>query len=146
RHPRCLGASVRNFGMLWPVGQPAGEMYRLARRSLEIWTDILRETRLWHEGTGSLNLAYHEDEAQVLREVGARTGRDEGGREILAPQQIVQQFPAVRPAGLLAGMWSPVETAVDPREVVAGLPEWLGRVHGIRFEFGVPVVGYERPT
>ena len=38
--------------------------------------------------------------------------------------------------GLLAGMWSPVETVVDPREVVASLPEWLSRVHGVRFAFG----------
>jgi FAD dependent oxidoreductase TIGR03364 len=146
RHPRCQGASVRNFGMLWPIGQPAGEMYRLARRSLEIWGDILRETGLWHERTGSLHLAYHEDEAQVLREFVAMTGRAERGCEILAAQQIIERFPAVRPDGLLAGMWSPVETAVDPREVIAGLPQWLRRAHGVRFEFGAPVVGYERPT
>jgi FAD dependent oxidoreductase TIGR03364 len=145
RHLRCQGASVRNFGMLWPIGQPAGEMYRLARRSLEIWTDVLRDTGLWHERTGSLHLAYHEDEAQVLREFVGWIGWVERGCEFLTQRQIVQRFPAARPDGLLAGMWSPVETVVDPREVVAGLPEWLSRVHGIQFEFGVPVVGYERP-
>jgi FAD dependent oxidoreductase TIGR03364 len=146
RHPRAQGASVRNFGMLWPIGQPEGEMYRLARRSLEIWTDVLRETALWHERTGSLHLAYHEDEAQVLSEFVATTGQAERGCELLNPSEVARRCPAARPDGLLAGMWSPVETAVDPREVVAGLPEWLSRVHGVHFEFGVPVVGYERPT
>jgi FAD dependent oxidoreductase TIGR03364 len=146
RHPRSQGASIRNFGMLWPIGQPAGEMYRLARRSLEIWTGILCDAGLWHERTGSLHLAYHEHEAQVLREFVAMIGRVERGCEVLTPRRIIERFPAVRPHGLLAGMWSPVEIAVDPREVVAGLPEWLSRVHGVRFEFGVPVVGYERPT
>lgn len=143
RHPRSQGASVRNFGMLWPIGQPAGGMYRLARRSLEIWTDVLRDSGLWHERTGSLHLAYHDDEAQVLREF---VGRDERGCELLAAGEIAGRFPAVRSEGLRAGMWSPVETTVDPREVVAGLPDWLSRTYGVRFEFGVPVVGYERPT
>src|SRR5207244_2094766 len=115
RHPSNQGASVRNFGMLWPIGQPAGEMYRLARRSLEIWSDVLRETGLWHERTGSLHLAYHEDEAQVLREFVAMIGWVERGCEFLDARQVLRRFPAVRPDGLLAGMWSPVETLIDPR-------------------------------
>jgi FAD dependent oxidoreductase TIGR03364 len=146
RHPRCQGASVRNFGMLWPIGQPAGEMYRLARRSLEIWTEILRETGLWHERTGSLHLAYHDDEAQVLREFVGSVGWVERSCELLTAAEIADRFPAVQPDGLLAGMWSPTETTIDPRDAVAELPAWLSRAHCVRFEFGMPVVGYERPT
>ena len=36
-----LGASVRNFGMLWPVGQPDGKLYNRAVRTKEIWMDYL---------------------------------------------------------------------------------------------------------
>src|SRR5262249_2064847 len=68
RNPQAMGASVRNFGMLWPIGQPAGRMRRMATRSLEIWGQVLRAAGLWHERTGSLHLAYREEEAQVLRE------------------------------------------------------------------------------
>ena len=41
----------------------------------------------------------------------------------------------VRPDGLLGAIWSPEEVCVDPREVVAGLPAWLGRHHGVAFRF-----------
>ena len=37
RHPRAAGASVRNFGLIWPVGQPAGPALDRALRSREVW-------------------------------------------------------------------------------------------------------------
>ncbi len=145
RNPRACGASVRNFGMLWPVGQPAGDRYRLACRSLEVWTEILPQAGLWHERTGSVHLAYHDDEAAVLREFVAGPGREEMGCSLLSPEDVRRRCPAVKAEGLRAGMWSPVETCVDPREVVACLPDWLAGAFGVRFEFGVTALGYERP-
>lgn len=68
RHPQAAGASVRNFGMLWPIGQPAGNLLDRAMRSREIWLDIAKEAHLWHSQSGSLHLAYHDDEMDVLEE------------------------------------------------------------------------------
>jgi D-hydroxyproline dehydrogenase subunit beta len=142
---RAQGASIRNFGMLWPIGQPAGPLYRLARRSLEIWLEVLGQSRLWHSRCGSLHLAYHDDETQVLREFAA-VSHDERGCDLLSPAEVLCRYAAVRPDGLRAGLWSPVETCVDPRQVIAGMPGWLSRTYGVEFRFGVPVVGYERPV
>ena len=75
RNPRAIGASVRNFGMLWPIGQPIGPLRRLAARSLQIWLEVLESSGLWHERTGSLHLAYRDDEAQVLREFAHECAR-----------------------------------------------------------------------
>jgi D-hydroxyproline dehydrogenase subunit beta len=145
RHPRAQGASVRNFGMLWPIGQPAGPLYQLARRSLEIWLDVLRASGSWHERAGSLHLAYHDDECQVLREfVGFAAGTH--GCELLEARHIAARFPAIVTTGLRLGMWSPVEVTVDPREVIARLPDWLQRAHGVDFVFDAPALNYDRPT
>ena len=75
RHPRAQGASVRNFGMIWPVGQPAGPMYQMARRSRDLWLEVLTASGVWHRQCGSLHLAYHEDEAQVLSEFVAESAQ-----------------------------------------------------------------------
>ena len=51
RRPDRQGASVRNFGMLWPIGQPFGELRDLARRSLTHWLEVLASSGLWHRRT-----------------------------------------------------------------------------------------------
>jgi FAD dependent oxidoreductase TIGR03364 len=146
RHAQAQGASVRNFGMLWPIGQPAGPRYQLARRSLEIWREVLRANGFWHEQNGSLHLAYHEDEAQVLHEFAAAAHNQGHGYELLSAGRIGKRFTAVRMQGLKSGLFSPVETCIDPRSVIAGLPDWLQHAHGVTFDFNCQVIGYERPV
>jgi glycine/D-amino acid oxidase-like deaminating enzyme len=97
RSPEASGASVRNFGMLWPIGQPPGRRYDLARRSLEIWLEVLRSSGLWCERSGSLHLAYHDDEAQVLHEF-VRDTSDRGSTVLfLNRKEVLERSHAVRP-------------------------------------------------
>jgi FAD dependent oxidoreductase TIGR03364 len=145
RHRRAHGASVRNFGMIWPIGQPLGPLYQLARRSCELWLEMLTASGLWHRACGSLHLAYNEDEAQVLREFVAESGGQDRPCELWTAAQVAAQFPAVVQSGLRAGLWSPTELAVDPRQVIAELPAWLARTYGVDFAFGVPVLGQDLP-
>ena len=95
--------------------------------------------------TGSLHLAYHDDEAAVLREFVTSPGHEQMGCSLLSAQEVLSRCPAVKPEGLRAGVWSPTETCVDPREVVAGLPAWLSKTFGVHFEFGTVVQAYDRP-
>ena len=90
KSPRAAGASVRNFGMVWPIGQPAGEMLGIAMRSREIWREILDAARLPYKPTGSLHLAYRADEAEVIREF-AEVGPGRSGATI-APGWTGTQF------------------------------------------------------
>jgi D-hydroxyproline dehydrogenase subunit beta len=142
---RAQGASVRNFGMLWPIGQPAGHMHELALASRELWLEALRAADVWHDPVGSLHLAYHEDEAQVLAEFFARSGADGYDCELLLPDGVSRRAPAVKTKGLLAGLFSPTEICVDPREVIARFPGWLEREYDVRFEFATTVTQFERP-
>jgi FAD dependent oxidoreductase TIGR03364 len=144
RHPRARGASVRNFGMIWPIGQPPGPRYDLARRSRELWLEVLRASGLWHQPCGSLHLAYRDDEAQVLREfvAGAPHGHP---CDLWSAAQVASRFPAIRQEGLRAGLWSPLEVVVDPRQVIAQLPGWLQRELSVVLAFGTTVLRYEPP-
>lgn len=146
RGPRAAGASVRNFGMLWPIGQPAGPDRSLALRSLEIWSDVLRSSALWHDRCGSLHLAYRDDEASVLHEFAEGDDSSGLGGEMIGPEAVRKIAPGVRIDGLRCAYRSPTEVCVDPREVVAGLPTFLSETLGVRFEFGRAVVGFDRPS
>src|SRR5215471_13037109 len=68
RDLRASRASVRNFGLIWPIGQPHGLLYQLALRSRAHWLQVLNEARLPCRPTGSLHLVYRKDEADVARE------------------------------------------------------------------------------
>lgn len=144
RHPRAAGASVQNFGLIWPIGQPTGPPYQLARRSREIWLELLARTGLWHRKTGSLHLAYAADEAQVLQEFAAAARANGRSAEIWTATEVLSRFSShVRPEGLQAGLWSPDEVTVDPREVLRVLPDWLGRTYAVEFVFGEAVLGWD---
>jgi len=106
---------------------------------------VLRASGLWHDPAGSLHLAYHDDEAEVLREFVAQAATTHGCR-LIDSGEIAERFPAVITSGLRLGLWSPVEVTVDPREVIARLPDWLHRTYGVDFLFDTPVLAYDRPT
>src|SRR5215813_11385604 len=58
RDIRASRASVRNFGLVWPIGQTHGAMHQLALRSRADWLQVLKETALPFWPTGSFFLNY----------------------------------------------------------------------------------------
>lgn len=139
RSARAEGASIRNFGMLWPIGQPVGERYETALRSRAHWLTVLQEAGLWHEQTGSLHLAYADDEAAVLQELSFPQ------TQWLSAAQVHEKAQGIREESLRGALWSPTEVCVDPREVIAKLPTFLTERYGVTFHFGTTVWNYSAP-
>ena len=68
RNELAMGASIRNFGMLWPLGQPNGKLFERAVLTKSIWKEVCNDAGLWYEEKGSLHLAYNNLELQVIEE------------------------------------------------------------------------------
>jgi FAD dependent oxidoreductase TIGR03364 len=144
RNTRATGASIRNFGMIWPIGQPAGEMHALALRSREIWLKALHAAKLDFRPTGSLHVAHRADEAEVLREF-AETGPAAGYRcEWLGAAATLAKSDAIQPANLQGSLWSETEFTVDPRKVIREFPTYL-QAAGVEVRYGSPVRRVELP-
>jgi FAD dependent oxidoreductase TIGR03364 len=146
RSPRAAGASVRNFGMIWPIGQPAGTVLSLSLRSRELWLEILELAKLPRRETGSLHVAYRADEAAVAQEfadLGPKLGYE---CRWLKPCEVLERSHAVQPDGLAGGLWSSTELTVDPRQVIQFLPSFLAEQYNVQFVFGTAVTAIELPV
>lgn len=139
RNPAAQGASIRNFGMIWPIGQPPGKLHALALRSREIWMEVLRKAGLPFRQTGSLHVTYQPEEAAVAREFAERAPALGYECAWLPARQTLEKTQAVRADGLLGSLWSASELTVDPRQVVSALPEFLAEAFGVRCLFNTPV-------
>src|ERR1700709_1191654 len=90
RNERAVGASIRNFGMVWPIGQATGPLFERAMLSRSVWKEICTEAKIWHEEVGSMHLAYHDDELQVIAEY-VDANQHFRDCSLLSPKQALQK-------------------------------------------------------
>jgi FAD dependent oxidoreductase TIGR03364 len=135
RTKAASGASIRNFGMIWPIGQPAGELHEIALRSRQAWLELARDAGIWVNPCGSIHLAHRDDEWSVLEEF-AHVAPGLGYKcELLTREDVLRRTDAANPDGLLGGLFSSSELAVNPRAAVRALPRWLANHLDVQFEF-----------
>lgn len=145
RSPQACGASIRNFGMIWPIGQEPGAVHQRALRTRDTWLEIAPAAQLWHKATGSLHLAYADDELAVLAEFAQLAPTLGYEVELLDAQGVLARSGAVRAEGLKGGIWSASEVCVDPRQAIAQLPLFLARAFGVELCFSTPVHAIDLP-
>ncbi len=139
RSEKAVGASIRNFGMLWPIGQPDGKLYNRAIRSKEIWKEIADSIGLWYDECGSLHVAYEADEWTVLQELHESFLKSGRPASILSKETILQKFNSVNSAGLMGGLYSSSETIIDARTAIASIPNYLTEYLNVNFIWGKAV-------
>jgi len=144
RNERAVGASIRNFGMIWPIGQATGPMYERAMLSRSIWKSICTEAGIWHDEVGSLHLAYHDDELQVIKEYvdANHTYRD---CAFLSPAQALEKSPAVNTNGLKGALWSGEEMIIESREAVGQVARYLAEKYSVEFHWNTAISRIEHP-
>lgn len=125
RNFKATGASIRNFGMIWPIGQPAGKQYERAIKSRDIWKHIGNSSKVWYDPVGSMHLAYYDDEWQVLQElfeIFKKEGRDV---QLLNKNALLKKSAIANEKNCLGGLYSNEEIIVDPREAISILPAYF---------------------
>lgn len=143
RSPRAIGASIRNFGMVWPIGQVAGEAYEAAMASRRRWLTAAREAGIRAEPCGSIHLAHRDDEWAVLEEFAERAPDLGYDVELLTRDAVLAATPAANPEGLLGGLRTNTELAVDPTAAIPALAGWLAESHGVDFHWDTTVTSVE---
>jgi D-hydroxyproline dehydrogenase subunit beta len=142
REPKARGATTRNFGMIWPIGQPLGPRRDRAQRSRALWLELGALAQFDVQRCGSLHVACASDEARVLSEFADRA--DTAGHKVLLldGEGARSRFPNLRSAVRLA-MFSDTELVVDPREVPSALSGFLREQHSVEFRTDVTAIGVD---
>jgi D-hydroxyproline dehydrogenase subunit beta len=130
RDSQPLGASVRNFGTLWPIGCRPGPEREQALYGVRRWRELAKEAGFFIDPSGSVSLAHREEAMDVLEEFG-QTNTD---YELLTADETVSRFPMANPKGLRGALYSSAETVVRPASTMAAMTRHL-IVKGVKVRF-----------
>lgn len=134
------GASIRNFGMVWPIGQPEAlrDMTLLSR---ERWLQVAAEAGIWANPYGSLHLAHHADEQAVLQEYLELQAGSAWGAHLqwLDRETALARYGVIRPEGFRGALYSDMEICVNPTSATRRLPVWLQERYDVELKFGQTV-------
>lgn len=138
RNERAVGASIRNFGMVWPIGQATGPLFERAMLSRSIWKQICLEADIWHDEVGSLHIANSEDELAVMTEY---VEMNQAYREclLLTPKQTLAKSDGVNPSALKGALWSGTEMIVEARVAIGKIASYLEEKYAVDFHWNTAI-------
>jgi FAD dependent oxidoreductase TIGR03364 len=130
REAEAIGASVRNFGFVTVTGQQAGDCWRRAMRSRDVWEEVAPQAGIPMEHQGLLVVARRPEAMAVLEAFRAT----EMGTQctLLTPVELASRHGAVLADGPFeGGLWSPHERRVESRFAIPKLAAWIETAMGV---------------
>ena len=118
-------ASVRNFGLIWVSGRAAGAELELALRARELWGQLaLDAPGIGFRPDGSLTLATHQDELDLMAEAAAQPDAAARGFELLDAAGVRSRNPVLK-GELVGGLWCDQDAVVEPGSVLGAVRNLL---------------------
>jgi FAD dependent oxidoreductase TIGR03364 len=131
RDVRANGASIRNFGFVTVTGQARGDVWRLARRTRDVWADVAPAAGVRIEQQG-LYLTVRSAEAVAVLEAFLATEMGEGCR-LIARDEFRRLSDGLGSGDLHGALFSPHELRVESRTAIPALAAWLQAALGVVF-------------
>lgn len=134
RDPRCVGASIRNFGFITVTGQSSLKTWQRARLSRDIWAEVAQQANIPVLHKGLYVTAQRPLAKQVLQELlGTPQGQ---ALEWVEREALLQRAPELVQANTLGALYSPHEIRVEANLAIEQLRQWLA-LQGVIFLMGV---------
>jgi FAD dependent oxidoreductase TIGR03364 len=136
RDARACRSSLQNFGFITVTGQAAGETWRRAQRSRDVWLEVAAGAGIAITQRGALVLAQRPEALAVLEEFAASSMGE--GCEIRHAAATRMLFPGASPV-IVGSLLSQQEVRIEPREAIPALTAWLATRHGVEFRWDATV-------
>ncbi|MDH2903167.1 MAG: FAD-dependent oxidoreductase [Actinomycetota bacterium] len=116
-----MGASVRNFGLVWVSGRAEGRETEMALRARELWETIARDVPdIKFRANGSFTLVNDERELEVAQRALQRPGAILRGFDLMNRAQVLMRNPVLR-GEFIAGLYCERDAAVESRLALSAL-------------------------
>jgi FAD dependent oxidoreductase TIGR03364 len=138
-----VGASVRNFGLVWVSGRRSGDELDVARRARARWEEIgALVPDVGFRPTGSLTVATTAIERSVMEAFGGHPDATARAITFLEPDEVRACNPAIG-GDVTGALHCELDAVVEPRHAPTALRAHLATSSGRRYVFhpGHRVVG-----
>ena len=143
RSEKPTGSSIRNFGMVWPIGQHKNGLLSRAMRTRKVWKEVCEDAKIWYKETGSLQLLCNPIEISMGQEFYDEEKNARPNLEFYTLSQVQSIVPFINKQFVRGALFSPTEIIVEARSAIREIPEYLKRKYNVNFHFNTTIIQCE---